>query len=96
MRFATPGEAQVVGNITSDGAKPGRERLYKPATLAGAIVQCLIPVQLARFVVIPIAQALNIYGRQDLHLAAAALGLAATAAAFALGAWLGLPLRARW
>ena len=60
----------------------------EPWRMAGAIVQCLIPVQLARFVVIPIAQALNIYGRQDLHLAAAALGLAATAAAFALGAWL--------
>jgi O-antigen/teichoic acid export membrane protein len=43
---------------------------------AGIMVQCLIPSQLTRFVVVPVAQTLNVYRRQHLHLIAAALNLA--------------------
>ncbi len=59
---------------------------------AGSVLQCLLLAQLARFVVIPISQTLNVYGRQELHLVAASLGLAMLGAAFALGWWLELPL----
>ena len=57
---------------------------------AGAMVQCLVPVSLARFVVIPISQTLYVVRRQDLHLASAALNLAALALSFLAGWWLGL------
>lgn len=57
---------------------------------AGTMVQCLVPVSLARFVVIPISQTLYVVRRQDLHLISATLNLAALAAAFLLGWWLGL------
>ena len=57
---------------------------------AGVLVQCLVPAQLARFVVVPVAQTLNVFQRQDLHLLAAALNLLALAASFVAGWWLGL------
>ena len=57
---------------------------------AGILVQCLVPAQLARFVVVPVSQVLNVLQRQDLHLFAAALNLLAMAASFAAGWWLGL------
>jgi O-antigen/teichoic acid export membrane protein len=57
---------------------------------AGTMVQCLVPVSLARFVVIPISQTLYVVRRQDLHLISAVLNLTALAAAFLLGWWLGL------
>jgi O-antigen/teichoic acid export membrane protein len=57
---------------------------------AGAMAAVLVPQHLARFVVMPVSQTLNIYGRQDLHLAASALNGAALVAAFGLGWWLGL------
>lgn len=59
--------------------------------MAGAMVQCLVPVQLARFVAVPISQTLNVYRRQDLHLVAGALNLGAIAFAFALGSTLSWP-----
>jgi O-antigen/teichoic acid export membrane protein len=58
---------------------------------AGEFVQCLIPVQLVRFVVIPISQTLNVLQRQDLHLLSAGLNIAALGLAFGLGYGLGLP-----
>jgi O-antigen/teichoic acid export membrane protein len=57
---------------------------------AGILVQCLVPAQLARFVVMPVSQVLNVLQRQDLHLFAAGLNLLAMAASFAAGWWLGL------
>ena len=54
------------------------------------MVQCLVPVQLARFVVVPVSQALNVFQRQDLHLLAAGLNLLAMAASFTAGWWLQL------
>lgn len=57
---------------------------------AGILVQCLVPAQLARFVVMPVSQVLNVLQRQDLHLLAAGLNLLAMAASFAVGWWLGL------
>ena len=56
------------------------------------IVQILVPLHLARFVVVPVAQTLNVTGRQHLHLVASLLGALALLASFALGALLELPL----
>lgn len=58
----------------------------------GMIVQVLIPLHLARFVVTPLAQTLNVTGRQHLHLLASLLGTVALLASFALGALWGLTL----
>lgn len=63
----------------------------EPWRAAGAMAQCLVAVQLARFVVIPISQTLNVLQRQDLHLLAAALNLVALGLAFGLGHGLALP-----
>lgn len=57
---------------------------------AGAVVQCLVPLQLLRFIVVPISQTLNVLQRQDLHLVAAALNLVTSGLAFAIGHWLAL------
>jgi len=58
--------------------------------VAGTMVQCLVPAQLARFVVVPVAQTLNVFRRQDLHLRAAGLNLLALVASFLAGWWLQL------
>ena len=58
---------------------------------AGTMVQYLIPVQLARFVILPIAQTLNLFGRQELHLLSAGLNLGTLALSFGLGRLLTLP-----
>ena len=50
----------------------------------GMIVQILVPLHLARFVVVPVAQTLNVTGRQHLHLVASLLGALALLASFAL------------
>jgi O-antigen/teichoic acid export membrane protein len=60
----------------------------EPWREAGSMVQCLVPVSLARFVVIPISQTLYVVRRQDLHLISAVLNLTALAGAFLLGWWL--------
>ena len=61
---------------------------------AGVMAALLVPQHLARFVVMPVSQTLNVYGRQELHLVASALGGAALVLAFAAGWWLGLgPMR---
>ena len=57
---------------------------------AGVMAALLVPQHLARFVVMPVSQTLNIYGRQELHLVASAANGAALVLAFALGWWLGL------
>jgi O-antigen/teichoic acid export membrane protein len=64
----------------------------EPWRETGAIVQLLVPLHLARFVVLPVAQTLNVTGRQHLHLVASLLGALALFASFALGAVLDLPL----
>ena len=44
-----------------------------------------MPQHLARFVVMPVSQTLNIYGRQELHLVASVANAAALVLAFGLG-----------
>ena len=58
--------------------------------MAGTMVQCLVPAQLARFVVVPVAQTLNVLRRQDLHLIAAGLNMLALVTSFAASWQLGL------
>lgn len=58
---------------------------------AGAIVQVLVPVYLARFVVLPVSHTLSVANRQHLHLVASLLNVLALAVGFGLGAWLTLP-----
>jgi O-antigen/teichoic acid export membrane protein len=62
----------------------------EPWRTAGMMAQYLVAVQLARFVVIPISQTLNVLQRQDLHLLSAGLNLLVLALAFGLGHRLGL------
>lgn len=57
---------------------------------AGIMVQLLVPLYLARFVVLPVSQTLNVLQRQDLHLLSSLLNAGAMAASFALGALLEL------
>ena len=57
---------------------------------SGVMVQCLIPAQLARFVVTPITQTLNVYRRQDLHLVSAGINFVALGAGFGLAWYAGL------
>lgn len=64
----------------------------EPWRETGAIVQLLVPLHLARFVVVPVAQTLNVTGRQHLHLVASCLSAVAMFASFALGGLLELPL----
>ena len=54
---------------------------------AGMMAALLVPQYLARFVVVPVSQTLNIYGRQELHLVASLANGAALLFAFGL-AWL--------
>jgi O-antigen/teichoic acid export membrane protein len=51
---------------------------------AGMMAALLVPQHLTRFVVMPVSQTLNIYGRQDLHLTASAANGAGLALAFGL------------
>jgi O-antigen/teichoic acid export membrane protein len=64
----------------------------EPWRQTGAIVQLLVPLHLARFVVVPVSQTLNVLGHQRLALAASVLIGTALGTAFALAAWLELPL----
>lgn len=57
---------------------------------AGAMAALLVPQHLARFVVMPVSQTLNIYGRQDLHLVASAANALVLVLAFGLARPLGL------
>src|SRR3954454_22241916 len=50
----------------------------------GMMAALLVPQHLTRFVVMPVSQTLNIYGRQDLHLTASAANGAGSAVAFGL------------
>ena len=54
-------------------------------TTAGRIAQILAPLQLVRFVVMPISQTLNIFGRQDVDFAASVLGGIVVAVSFGVG-----------
>lgn len=60
---------------------------------AGVIVQILVPLYLARFVVFPISQLLYIFNRQDLHFVVSLLNLLALVGSFGLGALLELESR---
>jgi O-antigen/teichoic acid export membrane protein len=64
----------------------------EPWRETGLIVQILVPLHLARFVVVPVAQTLNVTGRQHLHLVASLLAALALLVSFALGAWLDFSL----
>lgn len=57
---------------------------------AGTMAALLVPQHLARFVVVPVSQTLNIYGRQDLHLAASAVNALVLVLTFGLARPLGL------
>lgn len=93
MRFAALGLAGMLPLLL---AGPTLFALVfgEPWREAGVMVQLLVPLQLARFVVVPISQALNVLGRQNLRLVSSLLTTLALALSFALGAWLGLSLRA--
>lgn len=64
----------------------------EPWRETGTIVQLLVPLHLARFVVLPVTQTLNVAGRQHQHLIASLLLAAALLLAFLLAAVLDLPL----
>lgn len=54
----------------------------------GTMIQVLLPLQVARFAVIPVSQTLYALQRHDLHFLAATLGVIATGGSFAAGwAW---------
>jgi O-antigen/teichoic acid export membrane protein len=57
---------------------------------AGQIVQILTPLYLARFVVMPVSQALNVFRRQHLHLIWAAANGIVLVTSFIAGWWLHL------
>lgn len=58
---------------------------------AGEMVQLLVPLYATRLVVTPISQALNIVGRQSLHLVSSMLDAALMLATFTAAWWLTLP-----
>ena len=62
----------------------------EPWREAGIIVQLLAPLYLARFVVMPLSQTLNVLRRQDLSLLLAFGNGSAMLASFAIGWWLAL------
>ena len=55
--------------------------------IAGNMLQLLVPLHLARFVILPISQTLNAYSRQDVHLLSSGLNIACLIGTFALAAW---------
>ncbi len=60
---------------------------------AGVIVQILVPLYLARFIVFPISQLLYIFNRQDLHFVVSVLNLLALGVSFGAGAVMQLDSR---
>jgi O-antigen/teichoic acid export membrane protein len=54
---------------------------------AGTIVQILVPLHLARFVVRPVSQTLNVLQRQDLHLTSSIINALTLATSFSAGWW---------
>ncbi len=66
----------------------------EPWREGGGLVQLLVPIYVARFVVVPVSQTLNVMGRQHLHLVASLLNMLALAVSFGLGATLALPMTA--
>lgn len=58
----------------------------------GTLVQLLVPIYLARFVVVPVSQTLNVTGHQHLHLTASILNMLALGLSFGLAAPLDLPM----
>lgn len=57
---------------------------------AGVVVQILVPLYFARFVVFPVSQLLYIFNRQDMHFLASLLNMLALVGSFGAGAILGL------
>lgn len=64
----------------------------EPWRAGGTLVQLLVPIYLARFVVVPVSQTLNVMGKQHLHLTASILNMLALGGSFGLGAVLDLPM----
>lgn len=90
LRFLALGAVGVVVPLVAAPAL--FELAFGPAWReAGEMVRLLVPLYLARFVVTPVAQILNPLGRQDLHLAAAALGLVGLVSSVGAGWLLRLP-----
>ena len=58
----------------------------------GRLMQLLVPIYLARFVVVPVSQTLNVTGHQHLHLTASVLNMLALGVSFGLGSMLDLPM----
>ena len=56
----------------------------EPWREGGRLVQLLVPIYVARFVVVPVSQTLNVMGRQHLHLVASLLNMLALAVSFGL------------
>jgi O-antigen/teichoic acid export membrane protein len=54
---------------------------------AGVIVQILVPLHLARFVVRPVSQTLNVLQRQDLHLTSSVINALTLVISFGAGWW---------
>lgn len=64
----------------------------EPWRAGGTLVQLLVPIYLARFVVVPVSQTLNVMGKQHLHLTASVLNMVALGGSFGLGAVLALQM----
>lgn len=60
----------------------------EPWREAGGFAQALVAAQLARFVAIPVSQAFNVFGRQDLEFRSSLLNGLALVLSFALIGWL--------
>lgn len=57
----------------------------EPWREAGVIVQLLVPLYLARFIVLPISQLLYLLGRQEIHLITAVLNISGLGIGFTVG-----------
>lgn len=86
--------AGILGALPLLLAGPGLFALVfgEPWREGGVLVQLLVPIYLARFVVVPVSQTLNVTGRQHLHLTASVLNMLALGIGFGLGTWWDLPM----
>jgi O-antigen/teichoic acid export membrane protein len=67
------------------------QTIFGPSwTMAGTMVQFLVPQNLARFVLLPVSQTLNLFKRQDLHLVSAVLNIVSLVGSMVLAWWLSL------
>jgi O-antigen/teichoic acid export membrane protein len=62
----------------------------EPWRVAGGFAQALVALQLARFIAVPVSQAFNVFGRQDLDFSSSLLNGLALFVSFYLISWLSL------